>query len=56
MMDLGVDQEPERLAALRRLALSNLEPEEAFDRLTRLATAICSAPTSLITFVGEKCR
>jgi len=56
MVDLGVLNEPERLAALRTLALENLEPEEAFDRLTRLATALCSAPTSLITFVGEQCE
>ncbi|HEX5575589.1 MAG TPA: GAF domain-containing protein, partial [Gemmatimonadales bacterium] len=54
MLDIGVLQEPKRLAALHRLALANLEPEEAFDRLTRIATAICSAPTSLITFVGEE--
>ena len=55
-MDVGVLHEPERLAALHRLALANLEPEEAFDRLTRIATAICSAPTSLITFVGKECE
>ena len=56
MLDVGVLHEPERLAALHRLALANLEPEEAFDRLTRIATAICSAPTSLITFVGKECE
>jgi two-component system sensor histidine kinase UhpB len=50
--DLDVLQQPERLDALRRLALANLEPEEPFDRLTRLAAAICAAPTALITFVG----
>jgi two-component system, NarL family, sensor histidine kinase UhpB len=44
--------EPERLTALRGLALANLEPEEPFDRLTRLATAACSAPTALLTFAG----
>jgi PAS domain S-box-containing protein len=51
--DLAVLREPERLAALRRLALANLEPDEPFDRLARLAAVICSAPTALITFVGE---
>jgi two-component system sensor histidine kinase UhpB len=51
--NLDVLQQPERLDALRRLALANLEPEEPFDRLTRLAAAICSAPTALITFVGQ---
>ena len=45
-------QDSERLAALRRLARADLSPEEPFDRLTRLAAAICSAPTALITFVG----
>jgi PAS domain S-box-containing protein len=52
MAHLEVLQEPERLAALRRLAMANLLPEEPFDRLTRLAAAICSAPTALIAFVG----
>ncbi len=54
MTQLDVLQEPERLAALQRLALANLEPEEPFDRLTRIAAAICSVPTALITFVGER--
>lgn len=53
MIDLDILQEPERLAALRTLALANLEPEEPFDRLTRLAAVICSAPTALIAFVDE---
>jgi PAS domain S-box-containing protein len=53
MVDLGVLHQPERLTALRDLALVNLEPEEAFDRLTRLATALFSTPVALISFVGE---
>jgi PAS domain S-box-containing protein len=53
MIDLDVLHEPERLAALRSLALANLEPEEAFDRLTRLAAVTCLAPTALITFVAD---
>jgi PAS domain S-box-containing protein len=54
VIDLGVLQEPARLDALRRLALANLEPEEPFDRLTRLAAFICSAPTALLTFVDHR--
>ena len=53
MTDLGVLQEPARLDALHRLALANLEPEEPFDRLTRLAASLCAAPTALLTFVDE---
>lgn len=53
MTDLDVLQDPARLDALRRLALANLEPEEPFDRLTRLAAFICAAPTALLTFVGQ---
>jgi PAS domain S-box-containing protein len=54
MIDFEVLQEPARLDALRRLALANLEPEEPFDRLTRLAAFICSAPTALLTFVDQE--
>jgi PAS domain-containing protein len=54
VIDLDVLQEPTRLDALRRLALANLEPEEPFDRLTRLAAFICSAPTALLTFVDHR--
>lgn len=53
MTDLDVLQEPARLDALQRLALANLEPEEPFDRLTRLAAFICDAPTALLTFVDQ---
>ena len=53
MVDLGVLHQPERLTALRDLALVNLEPEEAFDRLTRLASALFSTPVALISFVAE---
>jgi len=52
MVDLSVLREPERLAALRGLALGNLEPEEAFDRLTRLAATLFATPIALISFVG----
>jgi two-component system, NarL family, sensor histidine kinase UhpB len=53
MIATDVLQEPARLDALRRLALANLEPEEPFDRLTRLAASLCSAPTALLTFVDQ---
>ena len=46
-------QEPARLDALRTLALANLQPEEPFDRLTRLAAFVCAAPTALLTFVAS---
>jgi PAS domain S-box-containing protein len=54
MIDTEVLQEPARLDALRRLALANLEPEEPFDRLARLARSLCSAPTALIGFVDQE--
>jgi len=50
---LEVLQEPARLDALRRLALVNLQPEEPFDRLTRIAAFVCAAPTALLTFLGH---
>jgi len=52
MVDLSVLQEPGRLAALRGLALGNLGPEEAFDRLTRLAATLFDTPIALISFVS----
>ena len=44
---------PERVAALRRLALLDTPADEAFDRLTRLAVAVLDAPVSLVTLVDE---
>jgi PAS domain S-box-containing protein len=52
MVDLSVLREPGRLAAVRGLALVNLEPEEAFDRLTRLAATLFATPIALISFVS----
>jgi len=43
--------DPARLAALRRTTLLDSPPTAAFDRLTRLATAILHAPVALVTFV-----
>jgi PAS domain-containing protein len=45
--------DPARLEALRRTALLDTPPEEAFDRLTRLAARILAAPVSLVTLVDR---
>jgi hypothetical protein len=44
---------PERLAALRRIGLLDTPPEEAFDRLTRLARRLLDAPVALVALVDE---
>ncbi|QWV93277.1 GAF domain-containing protein [Geomonas oryzisoli] len=43
--------DPTRLAALRAVALLDTPAEEAFDRLTRLATRFVDAPVSLVSLV-----
>ena len=45
--------DPERLQALAKSRLLDSPPEPAFDRLTRLASRILDAPTSLVSLVGE---
>src|SRR2546426_12179819 len=40
-----------RLEALRRTMLLDSPPEEAFDRLTRLATAVLRVPVALVSLV-----
>ena len=45
--------DPARLDALRRTALLDTPAEEAFDRLTRLATRILDAPVSLVSLVDR---
>lgn len=45
--------DPQRLQALRRTALLDSAAEEAFDRLTRLATSILRAPIGLVTLVEQ---
>jgi len=42
---------PERLAALRRTGLLDTPTDEAFDRLTRLATAVLRAPVAMLALV-----
>lgn len=43
----------ERLRALRRLALLDTPPEEAYDRLTRLATRLLRVPIALVNLIAE---
>lgn len=58
MVVLGIHRvdavrDPDRVAAVRRLALLDTPPEEAFDRLTRLASQIFAVPVALVTLVDE---
>jgi PAS domain S-box-containing protein len=52
-MTLSLLTRPDRLAALRRTALLDTPPEEAFDRLTRMAGRLLGTPVSLIALVAE---
>jgi PAS domain S-box-containing protein len=49
----GAPPEPVRLAAVRRTSLLDTPPEEAFDRLTRLAANLLGTPVSLLSLVEE---
>lgn len=49
----SVIRDPERLAALRHAQLLDTAMEEAFNRLTRLASKMIGAPVSLISLVDE---
>lgn len=44
----------ERLRALRRLAILDTPPEEAYDRLTRLATRLLGVPIALVNLIDEE--
>jgi diguanylate cyclase (GGDEF)-like protein len=50
--ELPVD-EAKRLAALHATHLFGTGPEEAFDRITRMATKLLGVPTALISLVGS---
>ena len=43
--------EAKRLAALHALEILDTEPEERFDRITRLATAVFDVPIALVTLI-----
>lgn len=45
--------EPQRLAALRRLRILDTLPERAYDDLTRIAAQICGTPISLVSLIDE---
>jgi formate hydrogenlyase transcriptional activator len=54
--DPGLDDVVEseaRLEALRRTSLLDSAPEEAFDRLTRMATAVLHVPISIVSLVDR---
>ncbi len=46
-------QDTPRVAALRRTALLDTPPEEAFDRLARLATIVLRVPAALVSLVDK---
>jgi phosphoribosyl 1,2-cyclic phosphodiesterase/FixJ family two-component response regulator len=45
------DDERERLQALSRLGVLDTDPEERFDRITRLASAVLGVPIALVSLV-----
>jgi GAF domain-containing protein len=47
------DNEELRLAALRRLGILDTQPEERFDRLTRLAAALFDVPMALVSLLDR---
>lgn len=47
------ENENQRLATLRRLSILDTEPEERFDKLTRLAAAIFDVPIALVSLIDE---
>jgi formate hydrogenlyase transcriptional activator len=51
--DRDILQEGARFEALRRTCLLDSRPEEAFDRLTRMATTVLRVPVSMVSFVDQ---
>lgn len=50
----GHVSDPDRLAALDRSRLLDSPPEEAFDRLTRLASRLLDVPVALVSLVDDR--
>ena len=50
---IDVIQNEARLDALRRTSLFDSPPEEAFDRLTRMAASVLRVPVALVNLVGS---
>ena len=50
----GLPEEASRLAALRRYAILDTPPDEAFDRVARLAASLFRAPIALISFLDAE--
>ncbi len=48
--------EPQRLAALRALAILDSEPEVAYDEIAELAAQVCGCPIGYISFVDDDRR
>jgi GAF domain-containing protein len=48
------ENEPARLTSLGALDLLDTEPEERFDRITRVATALFNVPMATITLIDER--
>lgn len=53
MAKCNIGGEEERLNALHRLEVMDTEPEEAFDRITRLAKAVLNMPMVTVSFVDR---
>jgi phosphoribosyl 1,2-cyclic phosphodiesterase/CheY-like chemotaxis protein len=47
------EDEERRLASLRQLGILDTEPEERFDRITRLAAAVFDVPIALVSLVDK---
>ena len=54
MTDENVLADPQRLATIRDLGLVDEAHEEAFDRLTRLASRLIPSPVALVSIVEEE--
>ncbi len=48
------ENEEQRLAALRQLGILDTQPEERFDRLTRIAAALFDVPIALVSLVDRE--